>query len=295
VQKAIDTLGYRPSKVATKLKSKVTKTIATVLYGGWLHGPMQIALNVEIAAKTSGFDVIQTNITEPQKQLTEALHHMKDWAVDGILAVVPVTSLPFEEIQAICEDTPIILIDCERDADIPSVVIDDAAGTTQIIEHLIGQGHTRFCEISGPQDWFSARERHLTCQQVFASHGLQAPLHVEANWTTSGGYQAMKRLLNMDRSYTAIISANDNMALGAMRALHQARLSIPNDMVIVGYDDIPEAPYFVPALTTVRQNFIQLSLAGFEYLIELMDNPETPLEQRLISPELVIRESSNGM
>jgi DNA-binding LacI/PurR family transcriptional regulator len=85
------------------------------------------------------------------------------------------------------------------------------------------------------------------------------------------------------------------MALGAMRALHQARLSIPNDMVIVGYDDIPEAPYFVPALTTVRQNFIQLSLAGFEYLIELMDNPETPLEQRLISPELVIRESSNGM
>ena len=87
---AIDTLGYRPSKVATKLKSKVSKTIAIILYGGWFHGPMQIALNIELAAKTSGFDVIQANITEPQKQLTEALQHMKDWAVDGILAVVPV-------------------------------------------------------------------------------------------------------------------------------------------------------------------------------------------------------------
>jgi LacI family transcriptional regulator len=292
VEKAIETLGYRPSKVATKLKSKVTKTIAVVLYGGWFQGPMQLALNIELAAKTSGFDVIQTNITEPQKQFTNALLHMKDWAVDGIIAVVPVQTLPFEEIQKICEGTPVILIDCERAVEIPSVVIDDAAGTAQIVEHLIALGHTRFCEISGPLDWFSAQERHQTCQYICEAHGIDAPLHIEANWTTSGGYQAMKRVLAGDHSFTAIISANDNMALGAIRALHQAGLSVPQDMVIVGYDDIPDAAYYVPALTTVRQNFIQLGLAGFEYLIESMDNPETVLEQRIITPELVIREST---
>src|SRR5215207_2733319 len=75
VKSAIDSLGYRPSKVATKLKSKASKTIAVILYGGWFYGPMQIALNIELAAKVSGFDVIQTNITEPQAQFTEALHH----------------------------------------------------------------------------------------------------------------------------------------------------------------------------------------------------------------------------
>ena len=186
------------------------------------------------------------------------------------------------------------MVDCERKADIPSVVIDDAAGTMQIIDHLIDLGHTHFCEISGPLDWFSAQERHHTCQDTFAARGLESPLHTEANWTTSGGYQAMKRILEQDRSFTAVICANDSMALGAMRALHQAGIGVPYDMAIVGYDDIPEAPYFVPALTTVRQNFIQLSLAGFEYLIELMDNPDTPLEQRWFTPELVIRESTNS-
>lgn len=292
VEAAIETLQYRPNKVATKLKSKVTHTVAIVLYGGWFHGPMQIALNVELVARTAGFDVIQTNITEPQKQLTEALLHMRDWAADGILAVLPVQGLPFEEIQRICQDTPIVMIECERGMHIPSVVLDDVQGTRQIMEHLISLGHKRFCEISGPHDWFSAQLRHQMMQQVLEEHGLEPPIHTEANWTTAGGYQAMKRVLERDQAFTVVISANDSMALGAIRALRQAGLSIPGDVSIVGYDDIPEAAYFSPALTTVRQNFIQLSMLGFEYLMQRMDNPDADLEQRIITPELIIREST---
>src|SRR3972149_11741902 len=121
VQAAIDTLGYRPSKAATKLASKSSKTIAIVIYGSWFHGPVQTALNIEIAAKTSGFDVILTNITEPQHQLTEALQHVNDWAVEGILMIVPVQGLPFQEVQAICGNTPVVQIDSPRLTDIPSV------------------------------------------------------------------------------------------------------------------------------------------------------------------------------
>ncbi len=292
VDAAIKTLGYRPNKVATKLKSKVSNTIAIVLYGGWFHGPMQIALNIELAAKTSGFDVIQTNITEPQKQLTEALLHMRDWAVDGILAVIPVKGLATEEITKICQGTPIVIVDCERNQPIPSVVVDDAYGTRQIVEHLIGLGHKHFCEISGSLDWFSAQIRHQTVAQVLAEHSLPSPVHVEANWTTPGGYQAMKRLLEKAPNFTALISANDSMALGAMRALNQAGLSVPGDVSIVGFDDIPEAAYFTPALTTVRQDFIQLGILGLEQLMQVMDDAESNSEQRIIQPEMVIREST---
>ena len=289
---AIDTLGYRPNKVATRLKAKRSKAIAIVLYGGWLHGPIQVGLNIELAAKTSGFDVIQANITEPQKQFAEALQHMKDWGVDGILAIVPVEGMAFQEIQEFAEQTPLVLIDCERTPEIPSVVIDDYSGTKQIVEHLISLGHRQFCEISGPLDWFSAQVRHQTCREVCQAHGLPAPLHIEANWTASGGYQAMKRLLEKDRNFTALISANDGMALGAIRALHQVGLSVPNDVSIAGYDDIPEAAYLVPTLTTVRQNFIQLGIIGFEYLMQVMDEEDTSNTQQVIPPELIIREST---
>ena len=102
VRAAIDALGYRPSKAATKLASKSSKIIATVLYGSWLPGPAEIALNVELAAKTSGFDVILINITEPKKQLVEALDNVKAWAVDGLILIVPVQGLSYGEIQAMC-------------------------------------------------------------------------------------------------------------------------------------------------------------------------------------------------
>src|SRR5690606_32650068 len=100
------------------------------------------------------------------------------------------------------------------------------------------------------------------------------------------------RLLQRDQSFTAVISGNDSMALGAMRALYEAGLSVPDDISIVGYDDTPESGYFVPALTTVRQNFIQLGIIGFEYLIQSMDDPEANFEQRIISPEVIIRDST---
>ncbi len=109
VQAAIDTLGYRPSKAATKLASKSSKIIAIVLYGSWFPGLAEIALNVELAAKTSGFDVILINITEPNKQLGEALENVKAWAVDGIILIVPVQGLSFEEVRAICADTPVVV------------------------------------------------------------------------------------------------------------------------------------------------------------------------------------------
>lgn len=295
VQAAIDALGYRPNKAATKLASKSSKTIALIVYGSWFHGPVETFLNVELAARTSGYDVILINVTESLVQVAEALEHAKAWAVEGILMIVPVRGLTYPEVLTICGDTPVVQIDAQRSSVIPSVVTDDIYGMEQIVEHLISLGHRQFFEIGGPQNWFSAQVRHQACEKVFESHGLQLPAYVEANWTTAGGYQATRRWLEKEISFTAIISANDNMAFGALRALHEAGLVVPRDVSIVGFDDIPEAAYCIPPLTSVRQNYIQLGITGFEYLMQLMDDPETPLQQHVISPKVVFRESTGPL
>jgi LacI family transcriptional regulator len=294
VQDAIDMLGYRPSKAAIKLRAKSSKTIAIILYGGWFHGPVQIALNVELAAKTSGFDVILTNVTETEQQVVEALKHVKDWAVDGIALIIPAQGLPQAEIQKICGDIPVVHIDSRPSTTLASVILDDAGGTQQVVEHLISLGHTRFCEISGPLNWFSAQVRHRACVQVFQSYGIEPPVHVEGNWTTPGGYQAARRLLEQGHSFSAIIAANDSTAQGVLYALHQFGLRVPGDVSVVGFDDIPEAAYFIPPLTTVRHNFIQLGTLGFEYLLQLMDDPETPAVQKLVTPKLIVRTSTQS-
>jgi len=292
VRQAIDTLNYRPSKAAVNLRAKMSKTIAIILYGSWFNGPVQIALNVEMAAKTSGFDVIINNVTETEQQVEEALENVRDWGVDGVIIIIPAHGLPLKKIYAICDDIPIIFIDSYPSENAPSIVLDEADGTKQIIEHLIALGHQSFCEISGPQNWYSARIRHHTCIDVLKAHGLPEPIHMESNWTTSGGYQATRRALEQGQSFTAIIAANDSMALGAYRALHQAGLSVPKDVSIVGFDDIEEAAYFTPPLTTVRHNFIQLGTVGFESLLQLIDDPDQAIGKKVVDPRLIIRDST---
>lgn len=295
VQDAIDKLGYRPSKAATKLASKSSKIIAVILYGIWLPGQSEIALNVELAAKTSGFDVILINITEPRKQLVEALDNVKGWAVDGIILIVPVEGLLFDEIRAISTGTPIVQIGALHASAGRSVIIDETYGTQQLVTHLIDLGHTRFAEISGPLDWFSAQVRHQATLDTLHAHELGAPLSAEANWTVSGGYRAAKRLLEDGRDFTALVVANDSMALGAIRALHEAGKVVPQDVSIVGFDDIPEAAYFSPPLTTIRRNLIQLGMAGFEYLMQVMDDPDAPAEQHILLPRVIYRDSTRSL
>jgi DNA-binding LacI/PurR family transcriptional regulator len=292
VQSAIEALGYRPNKAATKLRSRLSKTIAIILYGSWFHGPVQVALNVEMAARTSGYDVILANVTETEQQVVQALQHVKDWSVDGIVMIIPAYGLSAEETRAICEDIPVVHIESRVTPDVSSVSLDDRYGTQKIVEHLVQLGHTRFCEISGPLNWHSGQLRHEACVETLKAYGIEPPFHIEGNWSTPGGYQATRRLLEQGHTFSAVIAANDSMALGAYRALHQAGLSIPDDVSVVGFDDILEAAYFTPPLTTVSHDYIQLGAIGFEYLMQLMDDPETPIEQKVIRPKLIMREST---
>jgi LacI family transcriptional regulator len=286
VQAAIDALGYQPNKSAAHLASKQTRIIAVVMYGANYFGPSQMALGIEEAATQAGYDVIFSHIANTHDALLTAVQNLNGWRVDGILMIAPVEGLTYNEIRSIAPQTPIVQIDGSRDPNIPSVVIDDAAGMQAVLDHLIDLGHSRFVEIAGPQDWFSAQVRHQTMQ------GVEPIISIEGDWTAASAYEATRAL--PENGFSAVVAANDQMALGVLRALQERGMNVPRDVSVVGYDDIPEAPYYSPPLTTIRQAFNEMGVVGIEYLLQLVEDPETPIQQHKITPTLITRQSSSS-
>jgi LacI family transcriptional regulator len=123
-------------------------------------------------------------------------------------------------------------------------------------------------------------------------HGLPAHLTIEGDFSIERGYQSMKMLLDSGEEFSAVFISNDSMAIGAHTALREQGLRVPYDVSIVSFDDIPEAAHFVPGLTTVRQDFQLLGRLAVEYVLSMIENPDTPIHQRVLQPELIIREST---
>jgi LacI family transcriptional regulator len=257
------------------------------------YGPAQMVLNIERAAKELGYDLILSDMNEPTLEyMRRALESLSERQVDGILSIAPVAGISYGDMAQICHDIPLVLIDPEMGLNIPSIVVDQRYGSKLITEHLINLGHRRIAEISGPFNWFGAIARHQQWQETIRSAGLTPHGSVEGDWTPNSGYHAIHRLLAADPGFTAVVIGNDQMALGAIYALHEYNLRVPDDVSVVGFDDIPEAAFFRPPLTTVRQDFSQLGDTGVRYLLERMQYPDAAPQQHVVYPKLVVRQSA---
>ncbi|MCI0709569.1 MAG: LacI family DNA-binding transcriptional regulator [Chloroflexi bacterium] len=292
VEAVIASLGYQPMRAAQNLAGKHSKTLGIVSFGFEYYGPSQMVSNIEHAARAEGYDVlIHTRQNSTQANVSEEVDYFERWQVDGVLNIAPMPETSYDDMSDRYH-VPVVQIDIELGDNSPSVVIDQQYGTEMVAEHLIKLGHCRICEISGPQNWFGAAARHRGWLNVLERHNLEPGLSVEGNWTAQSGYLAAQELLRQDASFTAVVSGNDQMALGAMCAFREVNLRVPEDVSIVGFDDIPEAAYFHPPLTTVRQDFAQLGELGIQYLIELIRDPDTPVKQHVIQPQMIQRLST---
>ncbi len=293
VQEVIRTLGYRPNKVAKSLVASQSNTLGILTFGISHFGPTQMVLNIERAAKNLGYDLIFSNVGQPTyDQISHALDSLSGRRVDGIISISPVVGIAYEEMLECCHDIPVVLIDPQFGLEIPSVIVDQRYGSRLATEHLIELGHQRIAEICGPLNWFGAIARHEQWVETVHQAGFTPMMSVEGDWSALSGYEAARRLLKEDSHFTALVVGNDQMALGACYALSEHGRRVPLDVSIVGFDDIPEAAFFQPPLTTVRQEFNQLGDIGVRYLLELIHNPDTPIEQHVLCPELVVRKSS---
>jgi DNA-binding LacI/PurR family transcriptional regulator len=293
VQQIIEEMGYQPNKLAKSLVANRSDTLAVLAFGMSQYGPTQMILNIERAARDLGYDLIFSNIKELNElEIYKAIDNISGRLVDGIIWISPVEGMSYNEMLRLAKNIPMVLIDPEVNEELPSVIVDQRYGSQLITEHLIELGHQHIAEISGPLDWFGAIARHQQWLQTLDEAGLTPMMSVEGDWSVQSGYEVARQLLRNNPGFTALVVGNDQMALGAIYALNERGLRVPEDISVAGFDDIPEAGFYRPPLTTIQQDFSQLGVLGVRYLSELIQNHEAPLKQHIIPPKLIVRKST---
>jgi DNA-binding LacI/PurR family transcriptional regulator len=170
--------------------------------------------------------------------------------------------------------------------------VDQHAGAARATRHLLSLGHRTVWHLAGPANWIDAGGRAAGWRSVLAAEGREIPECLTGDWSARSGYEHGKRLA-ANPEITALFVANDATALGVLRALRERGRRVPEDVSVVGFDDVPEAPFFSPPLTTVRQNFGEVGRHAFQLLLDQIDGL-TPERRRIVEPELVVRESTSA-
>jgi DNA-binding LacI/PurR family transcriptional regulator len=293
VQEAIRDLDYQPNKAAQMLVTGRSHTIEVIMAGVGHFGPAQMMAGVERAARQLGYRVMFSDLDGALAEDVEvAIDNMAH--VDGAVIITPIQNHLYDYLIAACQTHRYVQIGTRAGSKTPSVVIDQMYGSQMATQHLIDLGHRAIAEISGPLHWHDAAARHQGWLATLAENKLQPVHSVAGDWTAPDGYKAALELLDHNVGFTGLVVANDQMALGAMRALRERELRIPHDVSVVGFDDTPESAYFEPSLTTVRQDFLALGKQSVEYLIEQIKNPQTPIHQRVLYPTLIKRDSTQA-
>ena len=271
VLQAAQELGYRRNNAARALNSGRTQRIGVVSLGSPLYGPASMLIELERAARSTGYSLsIVTTFEGDPHGVGGAIDALLTEGVDGI-----VISEPIDEGESIRLDTDIPVLSLGRFPGLagPRVVISEAEGSyagRMATDHLLSLGHRTVWHVAGPQRWWSARDRLEGWRAALREAGASEPPLLEGDWSPASGYAAGTRLAR-NPAVTAVFVANDDMAVGVMRAFLEAGRRIPKDVSVVGLDDIPTAAYVSPPLTTVRQYFDTLARDGLERLVRQIE------------------------
>ncbi len=293
VQAAIDALAYRPNRAAQSLAASATRTLGLATYGLGHYGITQMMAQAEAAVRAAGYDLILTNLPEATLQDVEsAAAYLRRWQVDGFLFLVPLIVMEQAPLKKLCDNRPVMLVGSQHSGpDVLSVAVDQSEGGRLAAYALLRAGHRRIAVIRGPDAWRDAEQRHSGFLAALAADNLSPVVSLEGDWSAFSGYQATRTLLNGGWNFTALFAANDQMALGALHALAEQGRRVPQDVSVVGYDDIPEAAFLQPPLTTVRQDFVALAQLGVDTLLKAISSETAPPRHQVIAPYLMERAS----
>lgn len=291
VLKVIDTLGFRPNRAAQILQTERSQTLEVVMpYFGF----NRVLYDMARASNQLGYHFVISAITA--EEFPRTLESAASRLIDGLILIplIPIND-NYDELVRLTDGIPFVQIGAKLGADLPSVIYDQAQGARLATQHLIDLGHRRIGEISGPLMNYDGYDRHEGWLATLVDNDIEPGPSVEGDFTIDGGYQAMRHLLDQGAEFTAVVIGNDSMSFGAQTALRERGLHVPRDVSIVGFDDLPESAHFVPGLTTVRQDFPVLGRLAVEYIISMIENPDTPVHQRVLLPKLIIRESTRAV
>lgn len=291
VLRVIRELDYRPNNAARALLLGRYRRIGVVTLGTALYGPSTLLSALERAMQRAGYSFALAGTLEGQR-VSVAVESLLEQGVDGIVLSEPIdegTPLRFSA------DVPVVSLGegMELTEGVGAVVgADGVAAARMATEHLLGLGHRTVWHLPGPQDWYAARDRLRGWREALEAVGApEPPLPTEGDWSPASGYAAYRQLAQLS-DVTAVFAANDDMAIGALRAFAEAGLAVPDDVSIVGYDDIPAAPYLSPPLTTVRQDFTAVADHAVDTLIAMIEGKARPDRHTALAVELAVRAST---
>ncbi|MCW2914293.1 MAG: LacI family transcriptional regulator [Actinomycetia bacterium] len=290
VRAAIAELGYRPNRAARALVTGRSQLLGVVAQNSTLYGPASLLAAFELAATEAGFAVSVGSVsTLDRRSISEAVERHLDQRVAGIVVIAPVVSAN-EALEHIPAAVPLVAIDGDPASSSALVTVDQAAGAGDATRFLLDAGHATVWHVSGPAGWFDSAGRIEGWQRTLQSAGAEIPPVVPADWSAASGYRAGQMLARMPE-VTAIFAANDHLALGILRAMSERGRRVPEDVSIVGFDDVPEAAYFIPPLTTIRPDFGAVARESLALLLGQMESGQPAARRQPIAPTLVVRDS----
>ncbi|MEV4110642.1 LacI family DNA-binding transcriptional regulator [Nonomuraea sp. NPDC049695] len=285
-------LGYRRNTAARALHLGRFHRIGVAALGSSLYGPSSLLVALERAAREIGYALSVVNTLEGEDGgLMSAVEELLGQGVDAV-----VVSDPIDEGQAprLDRDVPVLSFRPIPGLDGPRVVVAGSSGVDagrQATEHLLGLGHATVWHVAGPSRWWAARDRARGWREALAAAGAAEPPPLEGDWSPASGYAA-GRILAADPEVTAVFAANDDMAIGVLRALAEAGRAVPGEVSVAGMDDIPAAAYLSPPLTTVRQDFEAVARRGLALLVEQIERSPGPRAHDDLPARLVVRRST---
>jgi DNA-binding LacI/PurR family transcriptional regulator len=293
VQLAIAELGYRRNAAARSLVTRRSGVIGLLTPRTHLYGPTSSMVAVEVAARDAGYFVSLASVEDSSAAaLRAAVEHFKDQATEAVVLIAPEREW-LAAATIVATEMPVVTLCADYRAargSMVSVAMDNRAGARLVMRHLLDLGHRSIAFIAGPSRSPEAAARLRSWRDELAGAGLAAGRWYQGDWGSASGYAAGRRII-ADGLPTAVFAANDQMALGLLAALTEAGIDVPGEVSVAGFDDLPDAAYFRPSLTTVHQDFAAMAAECVDVLEHILRRE--PAKSVRIRPELIVRESTD--
>jgi DNA-binding LacI/PurR family transcriptional regulator len=287
---AIRELAYRPNAAARTLVTRRTHTLGVITADTMLYGPTSMLYGFERAAHDAYFVSVASLPALDRRSMLDAVERFLGQGIEGIIVIATVDTA-VAALGHVPAEVPLVAVGCGTRASVTSVAIDNAAGAAAATRYLLDLGHRTVYHVAGPLSCLDAKERVDGWRQALREAGADEPAVLAGDWSASSGYELGSKLAE-DSGLTAVFCGNDTMALGVIRALTERGLRVPGDVSIVGFDDVPEAGYYLPPLSTVRQDFGELGRQALSTLIDRMSGAIPAGRRVRVAPELIVRASA---
>ncbi|QPC82016.1 LacI family DNA-binding transcriptional regulator [Phototrophicus methaneseepsis] len=291
ILRLMDELDYRPNHAAQMLTTNRSQTLELILVDIEHSGRLaESTKRMAHAAKQTGYNLLVSETTE--EELGATLDSARARLVDGVVLYAPLLWMEDDVLEALSHDLPLVRRDYRPGSRLAWVGFDQVYAARLAVEHLIQLGHRQIAAIPPKTQILNGHWRYTAWENVIQENGLEPGPVAFGDYSMESGYQAALKLIQSGERFTAVVVGTDGMAMGALRGFRECGLNVPDDVSVVGFDNSELSRYTDPLLTTVEFKFIKQDELAVRYLVDLLTDPTMELHQRVLLPNLIVRDST---